>query len=156
MYGMEARKEPIAAFVNRRRAEWSRVLATANCLGWYGVAESVDRRGPKLHPTETPRQVQGASGQVLLREALQYARVGDARVKFGVTGSGLTVAVLDTGVNLKHADFRGAIKASRNFSTDDAGAADIATDHHGHGTNVAGIIAANGPRRVNPKNSESV
>ena len=111
--------------------------------------------GPMLHPIERPRQVRAADGQLLLREALQYVGVADARAKFSVTGDGLTVAVLDTGLNLEHADFRAAIKASRNFSTDDKGAADRVNDYSGHGTNVTGIIASNGPRRVDPKRSEA-
>lgn len=120
-----------------------------------GTAPQSNLTGPMLHPIETPRQVKAVDGELLLREALQYVSVGDARAKFRVTGNGLTVAVLDTGLNLQHADFKAAIKASRNFSTDDQGAADVVNDYSGHGTNVTGIIASNGPRRVDPKRSEA-
>ena len=52
-------------------------------------------------------------------------------------GSGL-VAVLDTGVQSGHPDLKGRVVRGWDFVNDDAGAA----DDNGHGTWVAGIIAA--------------
>src|SRR5579885_1796613 len=52
------------------------------------------------------------------------------------TGGGL-VAVIDTGVDPTHPDLKGQIAAVANFTS----AAD-AYDHNGHGTHVAGLIAA--------------
>lgn len=57
----------------------------------------------------------------------------------GYDGSGITVAVLDTGVDDQHPDLKGKVIKSRNFTT-----SETASDHHGHGTHVAGIIASNG------------
>jgi subtilisin family serine protease len=53
------------------------------------------------------------------------------------------VAVLDTGLNTEHVDFEGRIVAQRNFTPDNGGDVNDATDGNGHGTNVAGIIVAN-------------
>lgn len=65
-----------------------------------------------------------------------------ARADFKVDGSGLTVAVLDTGLRTTHECFTGRVLETRNFlamgSEDDL---DV-SDTHGHGTNVTGIIAA--------------
>jgi subtilisin family serine protease len=74
----------------------------------------------------------------------------------GFTGEGVTVAVIDSGVNAGHADFAGAIAheecfmagsglASRcpNGSTHQVGTG-AANDDLGHGTNVAGIVAGRG------------
>jgi subtilisin family serine protease len=122
------------------------------------AAVQPDKLAPILHPIEKAIQVTPAKGQLLLREALDFVEVPQARSTFKVSGRDLTAAVLDTGLNVTHVDFRGAVKAAVNFSTDDPGAnhATTVTDRVGHGTNVAGIIAANGPARVDPTKSENV
>jgi subtilisin family serine protease len=57
----------------------------------------------------------------------------------GYTGEGVTVAVLDTGVDQTHPDLADREVAERNFSTSKDG-----VDHYGHGTHVASIIAGTG------------
>ncbi|MEL3971621.1 S8 family peptidase [Rossellomorea oryzaecorticis] len=63
--------------------------------------------------------------------------------KNGYKGNGITVAVLDTGCDVNHPDLKGKVKGYRNFTDDDDGAEDNVTDYSGHGTHVAGTIAAN-------------
>ncbi|GAB3421811.1 hypothetical protein GCM10027569_51920 [Flindersiella endophytica] len=53
----------------------------------------------------------------------------------GFTGKGVTVAVLDTGIDGEHPDLAGQVKAAKNFTDGPAG------DGFGHGTHVASIIA---------------
>lgn len=67
-----------------------------------------------------------------------------ARRLFGVTGQGLTVAVLDTGLNAGHVDFAQRVLPGRNFTKDGSGDPNDITDGNGHGTNVSGIILASG------------
>jgi hypothetical protein len=52
------------------------------------------------------------------------------------TGKGVRIAVIDTGVDVKHPDLRGQATDVRNFVEDGAGAPDR------HGTAVAGVIAS--------------
>ena len=65
---------------------------------------------------------------------------GDALHERGLTGEGVKVAVIDTGIDLSHPEFKGK----------DIQWADLvnqkteAYDDHGHGTHVAGIVAAGG------------
>jgi type VII secretion-associated serine protease mycosin len=59
-------------------------------------------------------------------------------------GSGVTVAVVDTGVDARHVDLAGRVRAGAGFVgvTGDDGRTDVSDDSHG--TSMAGIIAGTG------------
>ncbi|GAA1869084.1 S8 family serine peptidase [Myceligenerans crystallogenes] len=57
----------------------------------------------------------------------------------GWTGEGVTVAVLDTGLDAAHPDLTGLVTGSRDFTGKGA-----VTDGSGHGTHVASILAGSG------------
>lgn len=59
-----------------------------------------------------------------------------------ITGSGVVVAVIDSGCDVSHPDLKDNIIGVRNFVP--GRAADDVMDDNGHGTHVAGTIAANG------------
>ncbi len=96
-----------------------------------------------IAPVERPIQFDEPQIAFLV-EIDAFLWVSQARQAFGVSGAGLTAAVLDTGINLEHVDFAGRIIAQHNFTADNDGNPDDATDGNGHGSNVGGIIAANG------------
>ena len=56
----------------------------------------------------------------------------------GATGKGVTIAMIDTGIDYNHREFKGRIRAGYDFVDGDS----IAEDANGHGTHVAGTIAA--------------
>ncbi|GAA3568977.1 S8 family peptidase [Kribbella ginsengisoli] len=58
----------------------------------------------------------------------------------GFEGSGVKVAVLDTGIDANHPDLQGKVKEAEDFSGSPTGPA----DHFGHGTHVAATIAGTG------------
>jgi subtilisin family serine protease len=57
----------------------------------------------------------------------------------GYDGTGVTVAVLDTGIDTNHPDLAGKVVEAKNFT-----ARPDATDEHGHGTHVASTVAGSG------------
>jgi major intracellular serine protease len=57
-------------------------------------------------------------------------------------GKGITIAILDTGCDITHPDLSERIIGGRNFTNDDDGNPDEYNDYNGHGTHVAGTIAA--------------
>lgn len=75
-------------------------------------------------------------------EVDKYIDIDAARKDFGgLSGAGLTVAVIDGGINRFHQDFVGKIRAERNFSQENAANENDASDFNGHGSNVSSIIA---------------
>ena len=103
--------------------------------------------------------------RVSLEESLPLIGVPPLRAA-GIRGAGVTVAVLDTGVDFRHKALKKARAQERCFCSDDAGGCcpnggeeqegkKSAADGHGHGTHVAGIIASRGkagaPKGVAPK-----
>lgn len=66
---------------------------------------------------------------------LQATRVSTS----SLTGRGARIAVLDTGIDLNHSDFRGRVSMSKSFVDNET-----VQDMRGHGTHCAGTIA--GPK----------
>jgi subtilisin family serine protease len=97
----------------------------------------------EISPIEKPVQFSRPQFGASLVQAGNLIKAPEGRNKFSVSGKGLAVAVLDTGLRTTHVDFAGRIPAQRNFTTDNGGDPNDASDGQGHGTNVAGIIAAN-------------
>ncbi|SFK54217.1 major intracellular serine protease [Halobacillus dabanensis] len=77
---------------------------------------------------EIPRGVQMVEAQSLWEETDQ--------------GEGSVVAVIDTGCQLDHPDLAGRIVGGKNFTKDYDGDPELFDDNNGHGTHVAGTIAA--------------
>lgn len=96
----------------------------------------------KVKDVELPVQFERSQFGLELVEVDNLVRASEARQLFKVDGKGLTVAVLDTGLRTTHVDFAGRVVNQRNFTADNGGDPGNASDGQGHGTNVAGIIAA--------------
>jgi len=90
---------------------------------------------------------QGIEGH--LAESVPFINADQVQNQLGFTGEGITVAVLDTGINANHLDLSdniapGAYHFLDQGVTTGAGAPEV----NGHGSNVAGIITSGGV--VNP------
>lgn len=84
-----------------------------------------------------------------LAESTQVIRAAEARSTFGVNGAGVTIAVLDSGVDSSHPDLARRIIAQHCFThsacaPNGTNEGESAQDVHGHGTRVTGILASQG------------
>ncbi|MFR9798249.1 S8 family serine peptidase [Streptomyces sp. MS06] len=79
-------------------------------------------------------------GRVHADMAASNAQIGtSAAWDAGLTGKGVTVAVLDTGADLTHPDLVGRVTASRSFV-----AGQEVADRDGHGTHVTSTVGGSG------------
>jgi thermitase len=94
-----------------------------------------------LHNTGTNRFLGGTSdADIDAPEAWALSVEGDDG-PVPISGTGVIVAVVDSGIDLTHEDLEGQVASEHNFV---AGRdADDVTDGSGHGTHVSGTIAAN-------------
>ena len=97
-----------------------------------------------IRPVPRPKQLGPLSTKIV--DVDERIQAPEARAKFGVYGATFAAAVLDTGLRVTHTDFTyggNRVQAQANFTTDNQSNPQNAWDGNGHGTNVAGIIAAN-------------
>ena len=98
--------------------------------------------------------VEDIRAQVNLNQSRPLINADDAQT-LGWTGEGVTVAVIDTGIDNDHPDLRDDILAQKCF-TDGAcppggrDQSDSAEDDEGHGTAVSGIITSAGYYNIAP------
>ncbi|GAB2612213.1 S8 family serine peptidase [Streptomyces capparidis] len=105
---------------------------------WSSVTGRSSAARATLAPGVSRVWLDGAVRAALDRSA---AQVGAPRAwERGLTGKGVRVAVLDTGVDATHPDLADAVAEARDFTGNPAGA----KDGDGHGTHVASIITGGG------------
>lgn len=98
------------------------------------AARETRRWNPKPSPTPAPNPTPPSNTQVLPTGINRINGEGKTN-----KGEGQIVAVIDTGVDLNHEDLKGNIYGGKNCTTSNTSAYG---DENGHGTHVAGTIAA--------------
>ena len=102
----------------------------------------------RLDPTVELVLLDGqGSGQ--LKEAVPAIGADKVHSVLGLTGKGVRVAVLDTGIVTQHPDLKSSLIAQHCFTQGAcppgfASEGTSAEDDHGHGSNVAGILTSDG------------
>ena len=91
----------------------------------------------RLIPFKVIQQVEKVNEVSKGVEMIQAPKIWDQ-----TKGEGIMVAVLDTGCDTTHPDLKERIVGGRNFTDDDDGNPEVYKDYNGHGTHVAGTIAA--------------
>ncbi len=85
----------------------------------------------------TTASISSTFNDPLYKEQWALSHINLSQDDTGKGGKGVVVAILDTGIDAGHEELTGRVKAEVNF-TDSSGTDDV----NGHGTSVAGIIAA--------------
>ncbi|GAB2617336.1 hypothetical protein Aab01nite_30590 [Paractinoplanes abujensis] len=127
----------VTTSINRGRPVVSVRTATDRATASVLIAQG--QRAPGAVSVETDVEVRAAAVDPLLPEQWDLARVRVDGAWPRSTGAGVTVAVIDSGVDAAHPDLAGHVLPGADFITGTEG---VSTDPYGHGTHVAGTIAA--------------
>ncbi|MEX2247296.1 MAG: S8 family serine peptidase [Dehalococcoidia bacterium] len=146
-----ARREAIGAAAGRvlaavpsREFKVSHRYEATPALAGTATADGV--RGLAAHP-DVLNVALDIEVRADLAQAVPLIRADDAQTLLGVTGAGVTAAVMDTGIDTDHPLLAGSLTHQECYlvaAVCPAGP-DVAEDDHGHGTRVAGIITSDGP-----------
>ncbi len=95
---------------------------------------------PHLKFVELDQLVEGtgAANDPYFGSAWHLGRIGAPAVWDHTQGAGVTIAILDTGIDANHPDLAGRLVPGWNFVDNNSNTSDV----HGHGTGVAGAAAA--------------
>jgi hypothetical protein len=125
-----------------RRVKLAQPMQTFNVLGTSSAAPATAVPPP---PIDLPVNFSPSSGAPVTGYndpyvGLQhgFAAIQAASAQHWSRGEGVSIAIIDTGVEIDHPDLVGRITDTRNFIDDDM----TGFGHDRHGTSVAGIIGA--------------
>jgi Subtilase family len=126
--GATVRATMIAQLTNDRRVE------SVQPLNEFTTESQADAPGAATQIASAPQPYNDP--YVNLQRSLDELAVIPAQLRS--RGSGVRVAVIDTGVDFEHPDLQGRVIERRNYVDDD----DARFQHDTHGTEVTGVIAA--------------
>ncbi|HEV7241904.1 MAG TPA: S8 family serine peptidase [Thermoanaerobaculia bacterium] len=116
-------------------------------ITFAGASATVSRESlPAIRALSYVRAVhQDGEVKAHLATSLPHIGVPEVWTQYGLRGKGIVVAIIDTGIDYRHYAFGGGfgpgfkVAGGYDFANNDADP----LDDHGHGTHVAGIVAAN-------------
>ncbi|HEO70023.1 MAG TPA: hypothetical protein ENN80_02090, partial [Candidatus Hydrogenedentes bacterium] len=115
---------------------------------WNGVALALTpaERATLRKKPYVERIVRDGTVHAHIEDSVPLINADQVWVNPGITGDGIVVAIIDTGVDYEHPDLGGGIGPGHKVlgGIDIYNEDDDPMDDHGHGTHCAGIVAANG------------
>jgi hypothetical protein len=112
--------------------------ALCSTAGAAGILSDADAS------SQTPRTAVPVAVAVDVERSDSLLTIRPVRAEFAyarsITGKGVTIAVMDTGIDTRHPEFSAAGKLAQGYNAI-TGTSDV-TDRVGHGSHVAGIMAA--------------
>jgi thermitase len=115
-------------------AELDQVVTAATADQYFGRQYALQNTGQSFTNT---------AGTLEVKAGTPDADVDAVEAWSVTTGGGIPVAVLDSGVDSRHEDIAAKVVDRANFSSSTTRGKDpVAEDYYGHGTHVAGIVAA--------------
>ncbi len=108
-----------------------------------GVYTVITTQESKITQLEEDTAVQSVETDIPVKMAADVidwgiSRIGADKIWDTTTGVGVTVAVIDTGIEMTHPDLLGKVTKGYDFVNDK----ESPEDDNGHGTHVAGIVTA--------------
>lgn len=85
-----------------------------------------------------------SGGRGSLSEAIPQVNIDSVMQTYSVTGRGVEIAVLDSGIDTDHVDLQAVLATQKCFADDCPNGPNGAEDDWGHGTHISGIIASQG------------
>lgn len=139
--------KPVTVVTTTQTADGPRfetTVADSRAEALKAISSALDEPAASVdisHPVSIATTAQGTRRSNDSQRDRQWAlnRLGAEKVWRKSRGKGIVVAVIDTGVQAGHPDLKGRVLKGRDYVQDDRSASDL----NGHGTHVAGIIAAN-------------
>lgn len=122
------------------------ILAGSVVIAGVGAQPSPQVTPPNTPIDSGPDETDVEDGRVVPSEQVPFGiktTYGNGDLGRPSGGSGVTVAVVDTGVDRSHPDLENRVTLCRDF-TGTTVQRNSCTDRQGHGTHVAGTIAADG------------
>ena len=140
--------------VDKRAKDLAKDIARDERVVWAEPSSEVTAEDDRFHAWPEASPDETATGPSLEQSAFALLRLSDAHDIS--TGAGVTVAVLDTGVDASHPLLADRMLPGYDMVSDDTDPAEetdgidndgdgVADEAHGHGTFVAGIIAQVAP-----------
>lgn len=129
------------AEINKIEEEYSIEFTPESSInGVYTIVTTEESNVEKLEEDPTVESVETDIPVKMAADVIDWgvSRIGADKIWETTTGVGVTVAVIDTGVEMTHPDLQGKVTKGYDFVNDK----ESPEDDNGHGTHVAGIVAA--------------
>ncbi|GLZ29467.1 serine protease [Lentzea sp. NBRC 105346] len=134
---LDKRLFDVTTLINQHRDDASR--DTVPLIVENRGRSSISKRSPRWDEIKRTTGKIWLDGEKKLVDAESHAQIGAPQAwQRGLTGKGVTVAVLDGGYDPTHPDLQGKVVEAKDFTQRGV------KDTYGHGTHVAGTIAGQG------------